>query len=133
MKTHYRRFCKTLTLKDDPELIKKYREVHSIGKVWPDILQGMKEVGIIDMEIYIRGSRLFMIMDTVEDFDHEKAMGKLARKPRQAEWEVYVSRFQDTSPDATADAKWQLMERIFEMDQEKEYEAIKGQLKRIKS
>jgi L-rhamnose mutarotase len=131
VKTHYKRYCKTLTLKDDPELIKNYREIHGIRKIWPEIIEGMKEVGIIDMEIYIWGNRLFMIMDTVEDFDHEKAMAELARKPRQAEWEAYVSRFQDTSPDATAEAKWQLMERVFEMDQEKEYQAIDGQLKRI--
>jgi L-rhamnose mutarotase len=131
VKTHYKRYCKTLTLKDDPELIKNYREIHGIRKVWPEIIEGMKEVGIIDMEIYIWGNCLFMIMDTVEDFDHEKAMAELARKPRQAEWEAYVSRFQDTSPDATAEAKWQLMERVFEMDQEKEYQAIDGQLKRI--
>lgn len=129
MKTHYKRYCKTLALKGHVELKEKYREVHGIGKVWPEIIQGMKEVGIIDMEIYIWGNRLFMIMDTVEDFDHEKAMAELANKPRQDEWEAYVSRFQDTSPGATADAKWQLMERIFEMDQKKDYPAIKGQLK----
>jgi L-rhamnose mutarotase len=119
-----------MTLKDDPGLMEKYKEVHGIHKVWPEISRGMKEVGITDMEIYIFGNRLFMIMDTVEDFDHEKAMSELADKPRQREWEAYVSRFQDTSPDATADAKWQLMDRIYELDQEKEYPAIDGQLKK---
>ncbi len=58
-----------------------------------------------------------MIMDTVPEFDHDKAMAELAEKPRQKEWEAWVSQFQDTSKEATADEKWQLMERIFEMDQ----------------
>lgn len=111
----FKRYCKTLTLKDDPLLIEEYKKVHAPGAAWPEITQGMKEVGIIDMEIYLLGNRLFMIMDTVPDFDHERAMDQLAGKPRQSEWEVYVSRFQQTSAEATADEKWQLMERIYKL------------------
>lgn len=112
----FKRYCKTLLLKDDSRLIEDYKKVHAPGAVWPEITKGMREVGIIDMEIYILGTRLFMIMDTVADFDHDKAMAELAGKPRQSEWETYVSRFQQTSAEATADEKWQLMERIFKMD-----------------
>jgi L-rhamnose mutarotase len=111
----FKRYCKTLTLKDDPQLIEEYKKVHAPGAAWPEITQGMKEVGIIDMEIYLLGNRLFMIMDTVPDFDHERAMDQLAGKPRQSEWEAYVSRFQQTSAEATADEKWQLMERIYKL------------------
>lgn len=111
----FKRYCKTLTLKDDPQLIEEYKKVHAPGAGWPEITQGMKEVGIIDMEIYLLGNRLFMIMDTVPDFDHERAMDQLAGKPRQSEWEAYVSRFQQTSAEATADEKWQLMERIYKL------------------
>jgi len=125
----FKRYCKTLRLKDDPELIKEYIKVHSIGNSWPEITMGMKETGIIDMEIYLQGNQLFMIMDTVPDFDHEKAMRELADKPRQAEWEAFVSRFQVSGENATADEKWLLMERIYEMDQKAEYMAIEGQLK----
>lgn len=114
----FKRFCKTLSLKDDPQLIEEYKKVHSPGAAWPEITQGMREVGIIDMEIYILGNRLFMIMETTEGFDHDAAMAELARKPRQSEWEAYVSRFQQTSSDATAGEKWQLMDRIFKMNAE---------------
>ena len=75
----------------------------------------MIEVGILDMEIYLIGTRLFMIMDTVPDFNHEKAMTELAAKPRQSEWEAYVSKFQRTTADASADEKWQLIERIYKL------------------
>ena len=113
---NYKRYCKTLTLKNDPELIQAYKKVHAPGAAWPEITLGMKEVGIIDMEIYIQNNQLFMIMDTVPDFDHDKAMNELAKKPRQSEWEAFVSRFQQTSSEASADEKWQLMERIYKLD-----------------
>jgi len=126
----FKRYCKILTLKDDPELIKQYKNVHGINNAWPEITQGMKDVGIIDMEIYIHGNILFMIMDTTADFDHEKVMTKLALKPRQREWESYVSRFQNTSADANAGSKWMLMERVYEMDQETEFKPLSGQIKK---
>ncbi len=65
------------------QLIKDYKKVHAAGAVWPEITQGMIDVGILDMEIYITGTRLFMIMDTIPDFDHNAAMKVLAAKPRQ--------------------------------------------------
>ena len=126
-----KRYCKTLKLEGDPELIERYKKAHGIGQIWPEIRQGMKEVGILDMEIYIHGNTLFMIMDTTTDFDHEKSMKELATKPRQSEWEAHMSQFQKTSADASADEKWQLMDRIFELDQEEVYKAINGQEKEI--
>jgi len=103
-------------LRNDPKLIEEYKKVHAPGAAWPEITQGMRDVGILDMEIYIDGTKLFMIMDTVPDFDHDKAMAELAKKPRQSEWEAYVSGFQNTSADASADEKWRLIERIYKMD-----------------
>ncbi len=111
----FKRFCKTLELRNDPELIAAYKKVHARENLWPEIMLGIREAGIIDMEIYLAGTRLFMIMDTVPDFDHEKAMTELAQKPRQKEWEAFVSRFQRSSAEATADEKWQLIERIFKL------------------
>lgn len=113
--SEFKRFCKTLKLEDDPQLIEEYKKVHAPGACWPEITQGMLEVGIVDMEIYLLGNQLFMIMDTVPGFNHELAMKELAKKPRQSEWEAYVSRFQKTSSNATADEKWQLMERIYKL------------------
>ncbi len=112
----FKRYCKALQLEDDAKLIEEYKKVHAPGAAWPEITMGMREVGIIDMEIYLLGNQLFMIMDTIPDFDHDKAMKELAAKPKQAEWEAYVSRFQKTSAHASADEKWQLMERIYKMD-----------------
>lgn len=112
----YKRYCKALDLENDPALIAEYRKIHAPGAAWPEITQGMREVGITDMEIYISGNRLFMIMETVPDFDHDSAMKALAQKPRQQEWEAFVSQYQKTSSSASAADKWQLMERIYKMD-----------------
>ncbi len=128
----FKRYCKTLLLENNPELIEAYKEVHAPGNTWPEIAQGMKEVGILDMEIYIHENRLFMIMDTVADFDHDRAMNELAGKPRQAEWEAFVSRFQVTNKEASANEKWVLMERIYELDQLAAYPAIDGPQKQTK-
>jgi L-rhamnose mutarotase len=113
--TEFKRFCKTLTLKDDPRLIGEYKKVHAVGAAWPEITQGMLDVGILDMEIYLTGNRLFMIMDTVPGFDHDAAMAELAGKSRQAEWEAYVSRFQRASADSPAAEKWEVIERIYKL------------------
>jgi len=114
--TSFKRYCKTLDLRDDADLIAAYKLAHAKENTWPEINRGMQEVGILDMEIYICGTKLFMIMDTVPDFNHDEAMKVLATKPRQSEWEKRMARFQNTSENATADEKWQLMERIYKLD-----------------
>ena len=106
-----KRYCQTLTLIDDPNLIEQYCEAHA--HVWPEVIAGQREVGILDMQIYRRGCILFMIMDTVDGFDFDRDIARLATLPRQAEWEAYVAQFQGCSADARSDEKWQLMERIF--------------------
>ena len=116
MQTLFKRYCKTMELHNDPLLIEAYKKAHAKGAAWPEITQGMKEVGIIDMEIYLLGTKLFMIMDATAGFNHDKAMAELALKPRQSEWEAHMSQFQDSSAEATADQKWQLMDRIYKMN-----------------
>ena len=108
-----KRFVQTMELKADSELIRKYKEAHDKQHFWDEIKQGIKQVGILEMEIYILGNRLVMIVDAPLDFDWHTAMTRLATLPRQAEWEQYVSQFQDCNADATSDQKWQMMERMF--------------------
>lgn len=106
-----KRYCQTLELVDDPELIRRYCEVHA--HVWPEVIDGQKQVGILNMEIYRSGTHLFMICDTVDDFDWDRDMARLATLPRQAEWEAYVAEAQGSDPTATSAEKWNLIEKIF--------------------
>ncbi|NMB50227.1 MAG: L-rhamnose mutarotase [Bacteroidales bacterium] len=108
-----KRYCQTLSLKNDPQLIEAYVREHA--HVWPEVQAGIKEVGILDMQIYIHENQLFMIVDTVDDFDWERDMNRLATLPRQAEWEAYMDRFQDAGEGKKSNEKWQLMTRIFKL------------------
>ena len=110
-----KRFCQTLDLKDNPQLIAEYRRRHSQGEAWSEIIEGIRQVGILEMEIYLVGTRLFMIVETPLDFDWDSAMARLATLPRQQEWEDYMSEFQAAEKGASSDEKWRIMERIFHL------------------
>lgn len=131
MKKSFKRYCKKLELENDPQLIEEYKKLHAMGAAWPEVTAGAKEVGIINLEIYISGTTLFMIMETTADFNHDEAMTRLATLPRQSEWEATVSKFQKTSADASSDEKWQLLERIFKMDQDKDEHMAEGYVQEI--
>jgi len=57
-----------------------------------------------------------MIMETVPDFDHDRAMKELASLPRQNEWESFVSKFQQAGARSDTPEKWEVMQRIFLLD-----------------
>lgn len=111
-----KRYCQRLELVDDPQKIAEYRRLHEAGNIWKEIPEGLRQIGILDMEIYIFGNTLFMIIETIPDFDWDKSFSKLATLPRQAEWEALVEKFQVCSrPGARSEEKWSLMERIFKL------------------
>ena len=110
-----KRYCQTLDLKDNPELIAEYRRRHSEGEAWSEILWGIREVGILEMEIYILDTRLFMIVEAPLDFDWDSAMARLSTLPRQQEWEDYMSEFQKAAPGSSSNDKWRMMERMFHL------------------
>lgn len=108
-----KRHCLTLDLKDDPTLIAEYEAYHRA--VWPDILESIRNAGITGMEIYRLGNRLFMIMETTDDFSFEQKAAMDAANPKVQEWEELMWRFQQPLPGAQAGEKWMVMERIFEL------------------
>lgn len=110
---HTKRYCQTMLLRDDAELIAEYRRRHEPQNIWPEVTRGMAEVGILQMEIYISGRTLFMIVETAGDFDWDTAFGRLATLERQQEWEDYMAKFQLADPGAASADKWQLMDRMF--------------------
>ncbi|MDE6545799.1 MAG: L-rhamnose mutarotase [Candidatus Amulumruptor sp.] len=110
-----KRYCQFLEIEDNPKLIELYRMMHSRAEAWPEVLAGIREAGILEMELYIVGNKVVMIVDTPIDFDWDSAMARLASMPRQAEWEAAVAALQGCSPDATSDQKWTMMERMFHL------------------
>lgn len=109
-----RRFCLTLDLKDDPTLIAEYKRFHE--KIWPEISQAIKDAGIVDMEIYLLGTRMFMIMEVNESFSFEAKSRADRENPKVQEWEKLMWTFQQPLPEAKAGEKWMLMQRIFSLE-----------------
>jgi L-rhamnose mutarotase len=109
-----RRFCLTLDLKDDPTLIADYKRNHQT--IWPEITKSIKDSGIEDMEIYLLGTRMFMIMEVNERFSFEAKAQADGKNPKVQEWENLMWKFQQSLPQAKPDEKWMRMERIFKLE-----------------
>jgi L-rhamnose mutarotase len=110
-----KRYVQFLEIENDPELMAQYKKWHSEEYSWKEVREGIREVGILEMELSMTGNRLVMIVDAPSDFNWQEAMDRLATLPRQAEWEAFVARFQGCSANARSDEKWQPMERIFHL------------------
>jgi L-rhamnose mutarotase len=109
-----KRYCLTLDLKDDPELIAEYKRHHE--KIWPEITKSIKDAGIEDMEIYLLGTRMFMVMEVKESFSFDAKAKADGRNPKVREWEELMWKFQKPLPQAKLGEKWMLMERIFKLE-----------------
>ncbi|HEY2544590.1 MAG TPA: L-rhamnose mutarotase [Candidatus Acidoferrum sp.] len=109
-----RRYCLTLDLKDDPQLIAEYKRYHE--KIWPEITTSIKDAGIEDMEIYLLGTRMFMVMEVNEKFSFEAKTRADRENPKVQEWETLMWKFQEPLPEANPGEKWQQMERIFKLE-----------------
>ncbi len=109
------RFCLTLDLVENEELVIEYEFWHRSENIWPEIPEGIRKMGILSMEIWRYGTRLFMIMDTVPEFDFDRDMARLALLPKQKEWEAFVGRFQRSAPGSASSEKWRRMDKIFSL------------------
>ncbi len=110
MKKH----CLALDLKDDEQLINEYELYHK--NVWPEILQSIRDAGITNMEIYRVAGRLFMIMETTDDFSFEKKSMMDASNEKVQLWEQLMWKYQQALPAAKEGEKWMLMKKIFTLD-----------------
>lgn len=115
------RYCLALDLKNDPESIENYKKYHRKDNFRPEITESIKEAGISNMEIYLTGNRLFMIMEVDESFGFERKTKMDAENPKVQDWENFVSQFQQKLPWAKEGEKWVLMEKIYKLDSGTEY------------
>ena len=109
-----KRYCLTLDLKDDPTLIAEYKRHHE--RIWPEITKSIKDAGIEVLEIYLLGTRLFMIMEVNESFSFERKADADRNNPKVQEWENLMWKFQKPLPEARPDEKWLLMDQIFKLE-----------------
>jgi len=108
-----KKYCLAVDLVDDESMIAEYEAWHQ--KVPAEIQKSIRDSGITNMEIYRVENRMFMIMETTDDFSFEaKAAADLAN-PKVQEWEQMMWRFQASLPFAKAGEKWVLMKKIFQL------------------
>ena len=111
--TTMKRYCLALDLKDDPALIAEYEAHHQ--KIWPEIRESILDSGIIQMQIYRLGNRLFMIMDTRDEFSfaHKAVMDE--NNETVQKWEQLMWKYQQALPAARPGEKWVLMKKMFDL------------------
>jgi L-rhamnose mutarotase len=107
------RHCLTLDLKNDPDLIDQYINLHQ--NVWPEIKNSIQDSGISNLEIYNLGDRLFMIIEANADFSFEKKAKLDAQNPKVQEWETLMWQFQKALPESKPGEKWIVMNKIFQL------------------
>ena len=106
-------YCLALDLKDDPALIAEYEKRHR--EVWPEILDSIKQAGIIRLDIFRTGNRLFMILEGDDSFSFDKKAAMDAGNQKVQEWEDLMWTYQQALPWAKPGEKWKLMDKIFEL------------------
>jgi L-rhamnose mutarotase len=109
-----RRYCLTLDLKDDPKLIGEYKRYHE--RIWPEITKSIKDAGVENLEIYLLGTRMFMILEVGKNFSFEAKARADSENPKVQEWETLMWKFQQPLPQAEPGEKWMLMEKVFELE-----------------
>ena len=107
------RFCLTLDLMDDPALIAEYEAWHQ--NVWPEIIESIRDSGIVNMQIYRFSNRLFMIMEVDDTFSFDNKAVADAQNEKVQHWEELMWKYQQSLPGAKPGEKWVMMDKIFEL------------------
>jgi L-rhamnose mutarotase len=108
-------YCFGLDLHNDPELIEEYKRYHSQEGIWPEVMEHIRDNGVVSQEIYLTGDRLFMILRTTDDFSLEDKGAADSESPVMQKWEELMWKFQKPLPNAQPGEKWVRMEKIFEV------------------
>lgn len=106
-------FAQALDLKPDPELIAEYKRHHQT--VWPEVTSALRAIGIIRIQIFLTGNRLFMYFEAPDDFLPERDFQKFAQSPRGADWDRLMRTYQQRIPDAAHGEWWAPMELVFDL------------------
>ncbi len=106
-------YGRMVDLRDDPERVEAYVRYHA--EVWPEVLEGLRQDGVTDMKIFLRGRRMFMYMTATDDYVPGGRPGAPAHHPRVFEWDRLMRTLQTPSPEATADEWWADMELVFDL------------------
>ncbi|MHC4264526.1 MAG: L-rhamnose mutarotase [Planctomycetota bacterium] len=124
----FKRYFIATDLKD-PDLGSEYKQLLA-SEHWADIAEWMHSEGVIDLEIYMFQQRLAMIFETKPDFHLQTFKDNLHALPLYKDWQQKMKRFLKPLPQAKEGEAWTLTERVYELEQKKEYRNVDGYVKK---
>ena len=96
-----------------PEKLDEYKVYHV--KVWPEVLDMIKQCNIRNYSIYHKDGYLFSYFEyTGEDFDAD--MAKMAAHPKTQEWWAIMKPMQEPLETRKDGEWWTEMEEVFHLD-----------------
>jgi len=109
---HVKTFAQTILLK--PGMEQAYTVLHTA--VWPEVLSSLRAIGVLNMQIFLLGDRLFMHMTTKADFVPEVDFKKhLEMNDRCKEWGELTKTFQQPVAEAKEHDWWTEMKEVFDL------------------
>src|SRR5215472_3517748 len=106
-------FGLTLCLQADPEKIRQYREYHRA--VWPEVTARLRECGVLQMQIFLRGTRMFMYLVTDDEFSPVRDFARINEDPVSARWNELMATLQERAPEAGEGEWWAPMDKVFDL------------------
>lgn len=112
------RRCFALDLRDDPEVIEKYKHWHRPGGPPAEVTRSLRDTGIVSLDIYLIGNRLFMIMDSDPAAPTRTGSTDDNHNPHVRAWEALMGELQQDLPfpnRGPGAGKWRLLEHIYSL------------------
>jgi L-rhamnose mutarotase len=112
------RSCFALDLKDDAATIERYKHWHRPGGPPSEVTRSLRDAGIVALDIYLIGNRLFMIMDSDPATPSSAKSTDDSDNPHVQAWEALMSELQQDLPfpkKESSAGKWQLLEHIYSL------------------
>jgi len=104
----------TLMLRDDPELIARYKAEHA--NAWPEVVAKLRQVGVTEMKIFVLGRRMFMYCETVDGFEPDVDFARCLEDPTYRKWDELMRSLQERTPEAQPGEWWAMMECVFDLN-----------------
>jgi L-rhamnose mutarotase len=105
-------YGRTVNLKDSPKVIEAYKEYHR--NVWPEVEGQLSKLGVAKMRIFLLGRRLFMYVETTDDFDPDAFVARWMEQPKCLAWEEIMQQYQEPLPEAKPGEWWLTMEPVYQ-------------------
>jgi L-rhamnose mutarotase len=93
------------------DAIEQYEIEHK--RVWPELLEKLKQVGISDYFIFRHDQDLFLTL-CVDNFD--RAWDELDRDPVNKRWQAFMSQLFEPTPDQEPGERFAMMKEVFHLD-----------------